>query len=119
MHANEHPRFDPQGWRDRAACRGMDPALFIPAKPEHAVRSSAVAKAVCAWCPVIDECRAAHYGEPYGVWFGTTPDERGQGHGTYRGYRAHQRADDPPCRACMDAWNAWRRNRRAQRKASA
>lgn len=39
-------------WRPQAACRGMDPDLFFPQRGE----STAEAKAVCAECPVSDQC---------------------------------------------------------------
>jgi len=61
-------------WREEAACRGMDPALFFPGPDEDPER----ALAVCRTCPVRDECLewaiAAH--ERYGIWGGTTEQER-------------------------------------------
>lgn len=36
--------------------------------------------------------------------------------GTPAGYRRHQRAEDAPCRACMEA-NNWDKRRREQRAA--
>ena len=43
-------------------------------------RRDAKAKAVCACCPVIAQCRAhaLQVQEPYGVWGGLTEDERSQ-----------------------------------------
>ena len=43
---------EPPAWRTRAACRTEDPALF------HTPARIAAAKAVCASCPVLTECRA-------------------------------------------------------------
>jgi hypothetical protein len=41
--------------------------------------SSAEAKKMCDGCHVLDECReyAMYNGEPFGIWGGTTPRERG------------------------------------------
>ena len=65
--------IDDGRWRDRAACKGMDPALFFPQ------RGNAVAAplAVCAQCPVQAPCRAfaIRFREP-GVWGGTTGRDR-------------------------------------------
>lgn len=76
MHANESPRPDPEAWKMRAACRGLNPAIFYGVDPTFA-------KSRCALCTVTDECRREHtrltqaIGEdPGGVWFGTTPQER-------------------------------------------
>lgn len=35
-----------------------------------------LAKSLCAGCPVREECLAAGMSERYGVWGGTTPEER-------------------------------------------
>lgn len=60
-------------WRELAACRGMDPEVFLPAGPAQARR----AIKVCATCPVTAECleHAFECGE-IGVWGGTTFQER-------------------------------------------
>lgn len=61
-------------WRDRAACRGTNPALFYDPHPA-AIDS---AKTVCAGCPVRHAC-AAHalaVGEEFGVWGGLAAEER-------------------------------------------
>lgn len=42
---------EPPAWRTRAACANSDPNLF------HTAGRIAAAKAVCATCPVLDECR--------------------------------------------------------------
>lgn len=42
------------GWRDLAACRGCDPALFV--SDTKALETIEVAKAVCDTCPVIEPC---------------------------------------------------------------
>jgi WhiB family redox-sensing transcriptional regulator len=71
---------------DEAACRGSD-VDFFPVSPQGTSPDGPVgrahqanidaAKAVCAACPVSDACRRDHSRERWGIWFGTTPDERG------------------------------------------
>lgn len=60
------------GWRDLAACRGVDPDLFFPERGE----STEPAKAVCAVCPVRVKCLAAHIGESVGVFGGLSARQR-------------------------------------------
>ena len=61
-------------WRDRGACRGLDPEIFYPETDEEAD----VAKAVCAECHVQAACleHALPYREKEGVWGGATERER-------------------------------------------
>ena len=61
-------------WSTQAACRGLDPLIFYPATDEEAE----VAKAVCATCPVQEECleHAIERREHNGVWGGATERER-------------------------------------------
>lgn len=59
-------------WRRQAACRGLDPDLFFPERGNAATE----AKAVCATCPVTEECYEAGRLEFYGVWGGKTRKER-------------------------------------------
>ncbi|CAK7288577.1 WhiB family transcriptional regulator [Streptomyces misionensis] len=53
------------GWEGQAACRGLDPALFYPAKghAEQAKRG----KAVCAGCPVREACLATVMADEQGL----------------------------------------------------
>lgn len=44
------------GWAIRGACRASDPELFFPLA--QSVEQEARAKAVCAECPVLTDCRA-------------------------------------------------------------
>jgi hypothetical protein len=69
-----------QDWRARAACRsGVDPETFFPTAeggPAYEAQV-AVAKAVCAGCPVSRDClREALVRLPYGIAGGLTPEER-------------------------------------------
>ncbi|MFZ0060174.1 MAG: WhiB family transcriptional regulator [Acidimicrobiales bacterium] len=61
-------------WRQRAACRGLDPEVFHPLSDEEAED----AKAVCARCPVRQMCleHAIVHREREGVWGGLTERER-------------------------------------------
>jgi WhiB family redox-sensing transcriptional regulator len=61
-------------WMERAACRGLSTDLFFP---ERGADASA-AKAVCAACPVRDDCYeyAFESGERHGIWGGTSERER-------------------------------------------
>jgi WhiB family redox-sensing transcriptional regulator len=68
-------------WQLRGACRDLDQAIFFTSdlRPSaHRTRLEALAKAVCAACPVMLECRehAFRVREPFGVWGGLTPGER-------------------------------------------
>jgi WhiB family redox-sensing transcriptional regulator len=70
---------DHMDWRARAACRGTpEPDLFFPLLTTGpAARQVAAAKAICARCPVLPDCRtwALTY-EAYGIWGGLTEHER-------------------------------------------
>src|SRR5437870_2644587 len=61
-------------WRSSASCRGLDPAIFVPASEEDA----AEAKASCAGCLVRQACLeyALVSRERDGVWGGATEKER-------------------------------------------
>jgi WhiB family redox-sensing transcriptional regulator len=69
------------GWRDDAACRGEDPALFFPADDESEpgrLAREASAKAVCADCAVRSACLDFAQTRParHGLWGGLSEDER-------------------------------------------
>ena len=61
-------------WRQRGACRGLDPDVFYPPSDEEA----AEAKAICATCTVREPCLefALTTREAEGIWGGTTSRER-------------------------------------------
>jgi WhiB family redox-sensing transcriptional regulator len=68
-------------WQLRSACRYADTSLFFHPDGERGPakdRRDAAAKAICATCPVLAQCRshALQVREPYGVWGGLTEDER-------------------------------------------
>lgn len=105
-------------WQDEAECRGLTPLFYsdIPADLERA-------KAVCAICPVSNECREAGKTEAFGVWGGQSASDRGARrgvvgpkrrhswkHGTVNGYEAHMRAGESACDDCVQASREYRRS---------
>ena len=68
-------------WRDDAACRHSSPELFFPIGTTGlAVGEIEAAKAICAICPVQPACLqfAMATRQEFGIWGGTTEDERKQ-----------------------------------------
>lgn len=70
-------------WQYSGACREVDPETFFSPDAERGPRRrarEAAAKALCAVCPVIQEClnHALTVREPYGVWGGMNINERDQ-----------------------------------------
>jgi WhiB family transcriptional regulator, redox-sensing transcriptional regulator len=61
-------------WRQRAACRGVDPGIFYPVSDEDAEE----AKAICMSCQVRQSCLEYSLAtrEREGVWGGLTERER-------------------------------------------
>jgi WhiB family redox-sensing transcriptional regulator len=61
-------------WRQRAACRGVDPDIFYPVSEEDADD----ARAICRACGVREACLewALATREHDGVWGGATERER-------------------------------------------
>ena len=87
-------------------------------------------KALCASCDVASECLSEAIGnrETMGIRAGTTYQERRRertargmnirqptGHGTYAGYRAHQKVKSIPCEPCQIAGGKYLREWRLQR----
>ena len=69
-------------WQEDAACRGEDSAYFFAPsyfeKRHEKDAREAVAKAICARCPVQPHCLeyALAIREPHGVWGGLNETER-------------------------------------------
>ncbi len=64
-------------WREAAACLDApDDVTFFPDRED--VEAIGKAKAICATCPVADECLtwAIESNQPDGIWGGHTPKER-------------------------------------------
>jgi len=70
--------FTREPWQQNAACRGAAAALFFPGH-RSGRNATTAAKAVCATCPVTDDClEYAMRLDRYlpGVWGGTTQRDR-------------------------------------------
>jgi WhiB family redox-sensing transcriptional regulator len=77
------PMLEYWSWQASARCRGEDPAMFFSPEGErgHArAMRQAQAKAICAECTVLAECRdhALRCREPFGVWGGIAEHERAE-----------------------------------------
>ena len=75
------PTQDQWEWQYEGSCRDIDDTLFFHPEGERGAarrRRADAAKAICAGCPVLMECReqALAIREPYGVWGGLSEDER-------------------------------------------
>ena len=75
------PNADIWDWQMQGLCRGVDSSFFFhpdgergPARAQREAR----AKAMCARCPVLEQCRAHAMAvqEPYGIWGGMSESER-------------------------------------------
>lgn len=88
------PLYVNSDWTKDAECaKPGAPGMFPSGLDEYGI---AVAKAVCARCPVIEEClrEALERGEQHGVWGGLMADERTQvrRNRVRRDYKAAKRA---------------------------
>lgn len=75
------PNADFWDWQLDSACRGLDSEIFYHPDGERGSareRRVSTAKAICAACPVIAQCRehALKTKEPYGVWGGLGEEDR-------------------------------------------
>src|SRR5262245_18346263 len=69
----------PLAWTVDAACEGRTELFFAPAgeRPEARVVREGKARAVCAECEVLVQCRAwARENREYGFWGGESEEER-------------------------------------------
>jgi len=66
-------------WHENAACSGLGNEMFFAqgsSRGGRSVTQPRAARAVCAVCPVLEQCREAGLGEKYGIWGGTTERDR-------------------------------------------
>ena len=68
-------------WQNQGACRELPSEMFFHPDGERGPSRNnriAIAKTVCASCPVVQMCRehALAVQEPYGIWGGLSEDER-------------------------------------------
>lgn len=72
------PRALPGSWAEKAACKKQGDVMFPDSNGYRREADERRAKAICAECPVLVQCRAwaleAH--ETYGIAGGLTPKER-------------------------------------------
>ena len=69
----------PEGWVADAAGKGQTHLFFPPLaeRPQARVRREAVARQLCASCPVELQCRGfARTNREYGLWGGESEEER-------------------------------------------
>lgn len=125
----DHAVYQPQPWMEFGTCRSVDPNLFFPDPSDYTQVKKA--KAVCAVCPVINECR--EYALPdaslSGTWGGMSERDRMTArraiekqpapHGTRRGYEAHLKTKTPVCQECREAKNAYERKYKKRREVAA
>lgn len=112
-------------WRDESSCKGMPAAIFFVERGE----SDRPAKAICATCPVKQQCLdfALESGEQHGVWGGTSERQRRRMRAKLPGFRAvkpvaecgtqagayrHYARHEPCCDACREARRDADRRRR-------
>lgn len=114
-----------------AACKGLDPNMFMPGVGETGREAKEVCNGIPATrnnpgkppCPVKKECleyALALPGPVFGVWGGLNERQRRRfmrdepipqptrrfNHGTNSGYQQHLNAKTTPCQACRDAHTA-------------
>lgn len=65
---------EPSWMIERPACAGSDPEVFFPEKGDGA--NAALARRICARCPLMTECRERNLDEQFGIWGGTTNKQR-------------------------------------------
>jgi len=61
---------------DEAACKGMDPEIFFVDTRRWIPPNAEKALATCDECPVKDLCYQENEKELWGIWGGTTAEER-------------------------------------------
>lgn len=113
-------------WMDQALCANQDPGLFFNDTLTGRAARMEKAKALCAQCPVIEECEEHAKGDRYGVWAGRLMSSRTKRervpapivHGTNGGYRTHQRRGIPACWECREAARLYRQNYDAQKRSA-
>jgi len=78
---NLRPVYEEWVWQESANCREEENSLFFlepHARGRAKNKQELAAKKICRSCPVINECLAHALSVPeyFGVWGGTTADER-------------------------------------------
>jgi len=78
-------------WRKQAACRGLDPNVFIPQKKDSK-DTIHYDKTICDGCQVKQPCLeyALANRAKLGLWGGTTPKQREKLYALYEGERTYE-----------------------------
>ncbi|WP_331481891.1 WhiB family transcriptional regulator [Streptomyces rubrogriseus] len=81
MRTRLRPLLSDWAWQERAACRGMNSAVFYSPPGERGRERrerEEAARSICRGCQVVEQCAAmaVDYEERYGVWGGMSPRER-------------------------------------------
>jgi len=81
------PLFSSYAWQQHGTCSDADPSVFFHPEGERGPARrlrELKALAVCVDCPALQACRqhALSVREPYGVWGGTTENQRQLLHST-------------------------------------
>ena len=84
-------------WHQQAACLGADPETFFPARGDTA--GVLVALAICAGCPVVEQCLDEGLEQKDGILGGTTAAQR-------RRLRS-ERGVNRRCLHCGVGFKAW------------
>lgn len=77
MLAFDELQYEPdEGWRNAAACAGLDSDIFFPTTEDQAATERA--KSICEACPVREACLqyALSTNQSDGVWGGLDAQER-------------------------------------------
>lgn len=66
--------LDRPAWHAHAACRGQGTGAWFPARGQD----PRPAQAICAGCPVAEQCLRFGHREKFGIWGGTSEKGRRQ-----------------------------------------
>lgn len=71
-------KSESESWKLEGVCATVDPELFFPDRDSSAEYNPALAKRICASCPVIAQCLeyALKHNEQHGIWGGASVVER-------------------------------------------
>lgn len=90
-------------WLSEAACRGMDPGLFVPDVTVGKAFDYSVPLAICSGCPVAAECLEHFIDERHGVFGGTTPRQRWE----MTNPRPEPTGECAGCGVEVEPWRRW------------
>ena len=123
---HDWPLPDAEDWRTQAACRGVEPAVFYPAKVDTITRARALA--YCQSCAVVDACLADALATPpefdHGIRGGLSRKQRlaitrrprpPAVCGTRSGYMRHRKDGTDACQECREANTAYGSSRSGTR----